>query len=231
MIHIFKAITLPRSPRRNCYTMATTSESLRRRRYGTTSATRPLRHDRCSTTIPPQSLCFDRGGAADTIRPARYDQHDMTAPLQSPRHGSYDAIHFLSVRNVSSSVWPERHAARTSCDSPACGLNNMRVGQLEDRAACESPAFGSSDMRVDQHSGQATCRSSGTKIKGHATRTPCRSNVTRLTQHMNRTAYELARKWRNGARLQKMTTLLAENERRGPRYPRTGSNPWTTTHL
>lgn len=131
MIHIFKAITLPRSPRRNRhavvttpkplrhghhagidrYAMATTSESLRRRRHGTTSATRPLRHDRCSTTAPPQSLCFDRHDTADTIRPIRYDQHDMTAPLQSPRHSSYGAIHFSSARNVSSSVWPERHAS------------------------------------------------------------------------------------------------------------------------
>ena len=139
-------VATPKSPRHghhagiDRYAMATTPESLRRRRYGTTSATRPIRHDRCSTTAPPQSLCFDRHDTADTIRPARYDQHDMTAPLQSPRHGSYDAIHFSSARNVSSSVWPERHASH----------------QLEDRAACESPAFGSSDTQVGHHSDQAT---------------------------------------------------------------------------
>lgn len=107
----------------------------------------------------------------------------------------------------------------------------MRVTSIRVKRHAGQSAFGSSDMQVGHHSDQALCGSSGTKIKGHATRTLCRSNVTRLnqhanrtscgpnvtrlTQHMNRTAYELARKWRNGARLQKTTTLLAENERRG----------------
>ena len=144
MIHIFKAITLPRSPRRNRhagidrYAMATTSESLRRRRYGTTSATRPLRHDRCSTTAPPQSLCFDRHDTADTIRSARYDQHDMTAPLQSPRHGSYGAIHFSSARNVSSSVWPERHASHQHSGQATRKSATIRIKRHEDQVLCGS---------------------------------------------------------------------------------------------
>lgn len=188
---------------------------------------------------PPRHGRYD---TADTIRPARYDQHDMTAPLQSPRHGSYGAIHFSSARNVSSSVWPERHASHQHSGQATCGSISIRVKRHASR-----PPFGSSDMRIKCYAGRAACRSSGTKIKGHTTRTPCRSNVTRLnqhanrtscgpnvtrlTQHMNRTAYEPARKWRNGARLQKTTTLLAENERKGPRYLRTKSNSLITTHL
>lgn len=225
MIHIFKAITLPRSPRRNRHAVATTPESI----------------------ATPQTLRHDLSDAAATTRPIRYDQHDMTAPLQSPRHGSYGAIHFSSARNVSSSVWPERHASHQLAGQATRESTSLRIErhashQHSGQVTCGSisirvkrhasrPPFGSSDMRIKCYAGRAACRSSGTKIKGHATRTSCRSNVTRLTQHMNRTAYELARKWRNGARLQKTTTLLAENERKGPRYLRTKSNSLITTHL
>ena len=186
MIHIFKAITLPRSPRRNRhavvttpkplrhghhagidrYVMATTSESLRRRRYGTTSATRPLRHDRCSTTAPPQSLCFDRHDTADTIRPARYDRSAAIAATRQLRRNPF----FFCAERI------EQRVARTPCESPACGLSNTRVDQLEDRAACESPALGSSDMRVDQHSGQATRKSATIRIKRHEDQVLCGSS-------------------------------------------------------
>lgn len=86
-------------------------------------------------------------------------------------------------------------------------------------------------MRVERHVRRVARKSKATRLERHANRTSCGPNVTRLTQHMNRTAYELARKWRNGARLQKTTTLLAENERKGPRYLQTKSNSLITTHL
>ena len=129
-----------------------------------------LRHDRRSTTITPQSPCFDRYDTADTIRLLRRNRLNTTTTAQSLIH---------SERDVSSSVRPERHASR--------------------------PAF----------------ESSGMQAKGHAARTSCGPNVTRLNQHVNQTTCGLVRKWRNGARLQKMTTLLAENARRGPRHLRT----------
>ncbi len=168
MIHIFKAITLPRSPRRGHHVGIATPQTLRHDLSDAAATTRS-----CSTTIPPQSLCFDRYGAADTIRSLRRNRRDTAATTQSLIHSEW---------NVSSSVRPERHASQ--------------------------PAF----------------ESSGMQTKGHAARTSCRSNVTRLNQHVNRTTCGLVRKWRNGARLQKMTTSLAENARRGPRHLRTELN-------
>ena len=51
------------------------------------------------------------------------------------------------------------------------------------------------------------------------------SNVMWVEGHADRATCGLVRKWRNGARLQKMTTLLAENARRGPRHLRINSSP------
>ena len=172
MIHIFKAITLPRSPRRNRslrhghHVGIATPQTLRHDLSDAAATTRSPQHDHSAAIAMFRPSRHGRYDTADTTRPARYDRSAAIAATRQLRRNPF----FFCAERI------EQRVAQTPCESPACGLSNTRVDQLEDRAACESPAFGSSDMRVDQHSGQATRKSATIRIKRHEDQALCGSS-------------------------------------------------------
>lgn len=138
---------------------------------------------------------------ATTPQSLRHDRCSTTITSQSPCFNRYDT---------------------------ADTIRPLRRNRLDTATAAQSLIHSernaSSSVRPERHASRPAFESSGMQAKGHAARTSCGPNVTRLNQHVNRTTCGLVRKWRNGAQLQKMTTLLAENARRGPRHLRTESN-------